>query len=83
MLSAICTHLGCTVGQKLEGFHCPCHGSTFDAAGTNTGGPAPRPLPWHAVSLGGGDALIVDLGTEVAAGEKLALKWKSSEEKPQ
>ncbi len=39
----ICTHLGCTPrlvsevqknqGKKIEGFLCPCHGSTFDLAG--------------------------------------------------
>jgi menaquinol-cytochrome c reductase iron-sulfur subunit len=63
-LSAVCTHLGCTVGAKDEGFHCPCHGSLFDAQGANLAGPAPRPLPWHPLSLRGG-ALVVDLGSEV------------------
>jgi Rieske Fe-S protein len=29
-LSAICTHLGCTVNRAGNGFHCPCHGSVFD-----------------------------------------------------
>jgi Rieske Fe-S protein len=43
-LSRICTHQGCTVAIAMRGFACPCHGSTFDAAGTNTGGPAPTPL---------------------------------------
>ncbi len=63
-LSAICTHLGCTVGAEEKGFHCPCHGSSFDDKGVNTSGPAPRPLPWHPLTLRAG-TLIVDLGAEV------------------
>lgn len=43
--SAICTHMGCTVAPVGKILQCPCHGSTYDpATGTNTGGPAPRPL---------------------------------------
>ncbi|MFV1958272.1 MAG: ubiquinol-cytochrome c reductase iron-sulfur subunit [Planctomycetota bacterium] len=65
-LSAICTHLGCTVSREGEGgYHCPCHGSTFSPTGKNTGGPAPRPLPWHPLTLGGDGSLVVDLGREV------------------
>lgn len=43
---ATCTHLGClTLWSEADGeFHCPCHGSAFDAAGDNLRGPAPRPL---------------------------------------
>jgi len=44
-LSAVCTHQGCTIAPSAGGFRCPCHGSTYDASGRNTGGPAPRPLP--------------------------------------
>ncbi len=43
-LSAICTHQGCVVAPAPGGFRCPCHGSTYDREGNNTGGPAPRPL---------------------------------------
>ncbi len=43
-LSAICTHQGCVVAPAPGGFLCPCHGSTYDREGNNTGGPAPRPL---------------------------------------
>lgn len=46
VLSAICPHLGCSVqwaGAKNE-FLCPCHGATFSADGTCTGGPAPRAM---------------------------------------
>jgi Rieske Fe-S protein len=42
--SLVCTHLGCTVESKPDGFACPCHGSLFDPQGTVTRGPATRPL---------------------------------------
>jgi cytochrome b6-f complex iron-sulfur subunit len=43
-LSLVCTHLGCTVESKPEGFTCPCHGSKFDPQGQVTRGPAQKPL---------------------------------------
>ncbi len=43
-LSLVCTHLGCTVESKLEGFTCPCHGSRFDPQGKVIRGPAEKPL---------------------------------------
>lgn len=43
-LSLVCTHLGCTLEEKPEGFSCPCHGSRFGADGTPLGGPAGTPL---------------------------------------
>jgi cytochrome b6-f complex iron-sulfur subunit len=43
-LSLVCTHLGCTVESKPEGFACPCHGSRFDRQGSVTRGPAVEPL---------------------------------------
>jgi Rieske Fe-S protein len=43
--SAICTHQGCTVAPAGKQFHCPCHGSVYDAAtGAVIHGPAPAPL---------------------------------------
>src|ERR1039458_1550904 len=50
-LSAICTHLGCTVNRIGKGYHCPCHGSVFDDQGLVKGGPAPKPLEWFSVTL--------------------------------
>lgn len=43
-LSLVCTHLGCTVESKTDGFACPCHGSRFDLQGNVTRGPAGKPL---------------------------------------
>ncbi len=43
-LSLVCTHLGCTVEQKDDGFECPCHGSRYNATGDVDKGPARLPL---------------------------------------
>ena len=43
-LSLVCTHLGCTVEQKENGFECPCHGSRYDVSGNVLRGPAQKPL---------------------------------------
>jgi cytochrome b6-f complex iron-sulfur subunit len=43
-MSLICTHLGCTVEQKTDGFDCPCHGSRYDANGNVLKGPAAKSL---------------------------------------
>lgn len=60
-ISAICTHLGCTVNHVSgDGFACPCHGSRFDKNGLVTHGPAPRPLPWFGLSLSPRGELVVD-----------------------
>jgi cytochrome b6-f complex iron-sulfur subunit len=44
-ISLTCTHLGCTVESKPDGFTCPCHGSQFDPQGKVLRGPAAKPLP--------------------------------------
>ena len=45
-LSAICTHRKCKLNAEPDhSFYCKCHGSTFDAAGHVTEGPARRDLP--------------------------------------
>jgi cytochrome b6-f complex iron-sulfur subunit len=45
-LSAVCTHLGCTVAynQSAQIFHCPCHGGQYDRDGNVIAGPPPKPL---------------------------------------
>ena len=72
-LSAVCTHLGCTVGRSDDGYHCPCHGSAFSDDGTNLSGPAPRPLPWRALTQAGDGSLVVDLAKEVSSKTALDL----------
>ena len=46
VLSAVCTHLGCTVpwAEKEKRFICPCHLGNFAADGTLLGGPPPRSM---------------------------------------
>jgi cytochrome b6-f complex iron-sulfur subunit len=44
VLSALCTHLACTVQPLANELHCPCHGSVFLLDGTVHNGPAVDPL---------------------------------------
>jgi len=60
-ISSVCTHLGCTVKRGGPGFACPCHGSQFDDNGRVVEGPAPKPLPFYALSLSPRGRLVVDL----------------------
>ena len=50
-LSPVCTHQGCAVAPDGARLRCPCHGSTYDLAGKNIGGPAPSPLTPIAVEV--------------------------------
>ena len=53
-LSAVCTHLGCTVQYLPDQnrIHCACHGGEYDpATGKNIGGPPPRPLTKYLVKV--------------------------------
>ncbi|MEP0774394.1 MAG: ubiquinol-cytochrome c reductase iron-sulfur subunit [Acidobacteriota bacterium] len=72
-VSTVCTHLGCIVKPTPHGFDCPCHGSQFAADGSVVRGPAPAPLPWLAVSSLGGGSILVDEGSTVPAGTKVAV----------
>ena len=69
--TAVCTHLGCTVNMVETGYACPCHGSTYDRYGRNTGGPAPLPLNFFGVYQGASGELLVDKS-------KTTLDWKEA-----
>jgi cytochrome b6-f complex iron-sulfur subunit len=58
-LSLVCTHLGCTVEQKDNGFTCPCHGSRYDASGNVLRGPAQKPLRSLRVEITADQHLIL------------------------
>jgi menaquinol-cytochrome c reductase iron-sulfur subunit len=57
-LSTTCPHLGCSVNVSGTGFGCPCHTSTFDAAGHRTGGPSPRDMDPLETRVEGGFVLV-------------------------
>jgi thiosulfate dehydrogenase [quinone] large subunit len=61
--SAVCTHMGCTVGffQPALQFRCPCHGSIYSAVtGEVLQGPAPSPLPGIPIEKSASGALLAN-----------------------
>ena len=56
-ISAVCTHLGCTVQYRpdLNSVWCACHNGMYDVNGRNISGPPPRPLDDFDVILKGND----------------------------
>jgi Rieske Fe-S protein len=64
-LSAICTHKKCKLkAERDRSFYCPCHGSTFDASGHVTQGPAKRDLPVFGTSVSKSGELLVTVGAK-------------------
>jgi cytochrome b6-f complex iron-sulfur subunit len=59
-LSAVCTHLTCTVHYESETttIYCPCHNGRFDLAGNVISGPPPRPLEVYDVEVVGSDIFV-------------------------
>lgn len=58
-LSLTCTHLGCTVEQKPEGFECPCHGSQYSQDGKVLRGPARQALKTLRTEVNKDNHLII------------------------
>jgi cytochrome b6-f complex iron-sulfur subunit len=61
-LTAVCTHLGCTVQYEpqTDRIHCACHGGVYDPySGANVSGPPPKPLKLFKVAVN-------DTGVEVS-----------------
>jgi cytochrome b6-f complex iron-sulfur subunit len=53
-MTAVCTHLGCTVQYEPEAdrIHCACHGGVYNAyTGANVSGPPPKPLKLFKVAV--------------------------------
>lgn len=52
-MSAVCTHLNCTVQYVPDKqiIWCACHNGTYDLDGRNISGPPPRPLPPMKVTV--------------------------------
>jgi len=63
--SAICTHLGCAVNEKLNRdglILCPCHGSIYDPANHAAvrRGPSDRALPGLFIAEGPNGSVVVN-----------------------
>lgn len=50
-IGLVCTHLGCTVLENVngEGFICPCHGSRYSYSGKVLEGPATKNLAHYRI----------------------------------
>ena len=59
-LSAVCTHLSCTVQYRsdLHQIWCACHNGLYDLNGRNVSGPPPRPLQTYQVHVRGDEIVV-------------------------
>lgn len=59
-LSAVCTHLTCTVRYEGDSgtLYCPCHNGRFDLAGNVISGPPPAPLETYKIEVVGDDIFV-------------------------
>jgi cytochrome b6-f complex iron-sulfur subunit len=59
-LSAVCTHLNCTVQYRsdLHLVWCACHNGMYTPEGRNISGPPPRPLEAYEVFLKGDEIYV-------------------------
>ena len=72
-ISAICTHLGCTVNKAGDHFECPCHGSKYTGAGYVLKGPATAPLNRVELSLSDDGKVVIDTSKKVEADVRLVV----------
>ncbi len=72
-ISAVCTHLGCTIQRTTDGFECPCHGSCYADDGRVLSGPAPRSLAWYKVERAPDGSIVVDLDETGDEGTKCLI----------
>jgi cytochrome b6-f complex iron-sulfur subunit len=70
-LSAVCTHLGCTVSDTEAGFECPCHGSMFSLKGATLQGPAVKPLEYLELRLSEENRVVLDSAIKVPPDQRL------------
>ena len=58
--SAVCTHLGCTVGYRPDhkDIYCACHGGVYNLNGKNIAGPPPKPLEKYHVKVENGKVYV-------------------------
>jgi len=59
-LSAVCTHLECTVqySKEMGLIWCACHNGKYDLNGRNISGPPPRPLEEFRVITQGEEVIV-------------------------
>jgi Rieske Fe-S protein len=76
-MTLTCTHEGCDIGATgtvaASGLTCGCHGSTYDANGNVTGGPAPAPLQHYAVTQDAQGNLVVHGNQAVDSAARLTV----------
>jgi cytochrome b6-f complex iron-sulfur subunit len=60
-MSAVCTHLGCTVQYRPESKQvwCACHNGCYDVNGKNVSGPPPRSLDTYDVQVRGQEIYVI------------------------
>src|SRR5215467_2678305 len=59
-MSAVCTHLSCTVQYRndLRQVWCACHNGLYDLDGRNISGPPPRPLEAFQIHVRGDEIVV-------------------------
>jgi len=59
-LTAVCTHLQCTVQYRSDfsAIWCACHNGRFDVNGAVISGPPPKPLEAFDVNLSGDEIIV-------------------------